>query len=54
MMIPGGPELLIIVAIIVLLFGAAKIPKLARSIGQAQGEFERARTEYDELDDDTA
>jgi len=51
MIIPGGPELLIIVGIIVLLFGASKIPKLARSIGQAQGEFELARQEYEDGDE---
>lgn len=36
---PQGPELLIILFVIVLLFGGAKLPKLARSLGQAQQEF---------------
>ncbi len=36
---PGGPEWLIIAGVIVLLFGGAKLPKLARSLGQAQNEF---------------
>jgi sec-independent protein translocase protein TatA len=45
--LPGGPELLIIVAVIVLLFGANKIPKLARSTGQAMGEFRRGREEIE-------
>jgi sec-independent protein translocase protein TatA len=35
----GGPEMLIILAVVVLLFGGAKIPQLARSIGQAKREF---------------
>jgi sec-independent protein translocase protein TatA len=35
----GGPEMLIILAVFVLLFGGAKIPQLARSIGQAKREF---------------
>jgi len=48
MMIPGGFELVLVVGIILLLFGAAKIPKLARSIGQAQGEFDQARQQYDD------
>ena len=48
MMVPGGFELVLVVGIILLLFGAAKIPKLARSVGQAQGEFEKARSEYEE------
>ncbi len=32
---PSGPELLIILAIIILIFGAAKLPALARSMGQS-------------------
>jgi sec-independent protein translocase protein TatA len=35
----GAPELLIVLALVVVLFGGAKIPKLARSLGQAQKEF---------------
>lgn len=35
----GGPELLLVLAILVLLFGARKVPELARSIGQAFGEL---------------
>ena len=58
--IPAGPELLIILLVMVLLFGANKIPKLARSTGQAMGEFKKGREEVeDELknmqsDDDDA
>ncbi|PSQ08285.1 hypothetical protein BRC93_15680 [Halobacteriales archaeon QS_5_70_15] len=43
--IPGGPELLVILFIAVLLFGANKIPKLARSSGEAIGEFQKGREE---------
>lgn len=39
----GGPELLIILALVVLLFGANKLPELARSAGQASGEFRKGR-----------
>ncbi|MFC6825961.1 Sec-independent protein translocase subunit TatA/TatB [Halopelagius fulvigenes] len=46
--IPGGPELLIVLLVLVLLFGANKIPKLARSTGQAMGEFKRGRNEIEE------
>jgi sec-independent protein translocase protein TatA len=46
--IPGGPELLIVLLVLVLLFGANKIPKLARSTGQAMGEFQRGRNEIEE------
>ncbi|MBP1986743.1 Sec-independent protein translocase subunit TatA/TatB [Halolamina salifodinae] len=50
--IPGGPELIIILLVLVLLFGANKIPKLARSTGQAMGEFQKGRQELNqELED---
>ena len=39
------PELLIILVIIVVFFGAAKIPQLARSFGKAKGEFEKGARE---------
>jgi sec-independent protein translocase protein TatA len=37
----GGPELLIILVIALLLFGGTQLPKLARSLGQAQKEFKK-------------
>lgn len=37
----GAPELLIILLVILLLFGGAKLPKLARSLGEAQKEFKQ-------------
>jgi sec-independent protein translocase protein TatA len=45
--VPGGPELLIILGIAVLLFGANKLPALARSSGQALGEFKKGRQEIE-------
>jgi len=36
-----GWDIVIVLAIIALLFGGAKLPKLARSIGSAKGEFEK-------------
>ena len=36
----GPLELLLILALILLLFGGAKLPKLARSLGEAKKEFE--------------
>lgn len=36
----GVPELLIILLVVLLLFGAARLPKLARSLGEAKREFE--------------
>ena len=38
----GTPELLIILVVVLLLFGGAKLPKLARSLGEAKQEFERS------------
>ena len=35
----GAPEMLIIMAVVLLLFGSTRLPKLARSLGQAQQEF---------------
>lgn len=42
---PGLWQILIVVAIIAILFGAKKIPELARSIGKAKGEFKKGLVE---------
>lgn len=39
MSLPGGTELLLILAVVMLLFGAKKLPELARSMGRAGTEF---------------
>jgi sec-independent protein translocase protein TatA len=39
MNLPGGSELIIILLVLLLLFGASRLPKLARSMGQAGKEF---------------
>jgi sec-independent protein translocase protein TatA len=36
----GGPELLIVLVIVLLLFGSTKLPSLARSLGSAKREFD--------------
>ena len=36
---PSGPELFIVLAIVLLFFGGSQLPKLARNLGQAQKEF---------------
>jgi sec-independent protein translocase protein TatA len=46
--VPGGMEMVVILLIAVLLFGANKIPKLARSTGQAMGEFQKGRQQVEE------
>lgn len=40
-----GWEWVIILAIIILIFGAKKIPEIARSLGRAAGEFRKGRME---------
>lgn len=37
----GTPELIVILVILVLLFGAAKLPKLAKSIGESMKELKK-------------
>lgn len=37
----GPTELIIVLLVVLVLFGGAKLPKLARSMGQAQSEFKR-------------
>jgi sec-independent protein translocase protein TatA len=44
----GGPELLIVLAVVLLIFGSKKVPELARSLGKAQKEFK------DGMKEDTA
>ena len=45
----GSTELMIILLIVVLVFGASAIPKLAKSIGKARREFEKAAKDVDEV-----
>ena len=48
MMFVGGYEWVWIIVIVgVLLFGAKKIPELARTLGKAKGEFEKGKIEGD-------
>ena len=43
----GAPELLIVLVVILVLFGGAKLPKLARSLGSATKEFKAGQIEGD-------
>lgn len=49
----GGPELLIILAVLILLFGAKKLPELAKGLGKSVNEFKKASKEA-EADEEKA
>ena len=49
---PGGPEMIFIVFVILLLFGAKKIPDLARGMGKGIREFKDATKEIKKEVDD--
>lgn len=43
----AGPDLIIILLIVLLLFGAKKLPELARGMGQAVREFSKAKDDFE-------
>lgn len=43
----AGPDLIIILLIVLLLFGAKKLPELAKGMGQAVREFTKAKDEFE-------
>jgi sec-independent protein translocase protein TatA len=43
----GGQELIWVFIIVLLLFGAKKLPELARGVGKSMGEFKKAREEFE-------
>jgi len=46
----GMQELIIILVIVVILFGATRLPEIGRGIGQAIRNFKKATSEPDEID----
>lgn len=49
---PGLPEMLIVMLIVLVLFGGAKLPSLMRNLGKSANEFKRGMAETS--DDDSA
>ena len=48
----GTSEIILIVLVVIILFGASKIPELARSLGKATGEFKKGKQDLEnELSD---
>ena len=43
----GTQEIILIFLVLLLLFGAKKLPELARGIGKSMGEFKKAREEFE-------
>jgi sec-independent protein translocase protein TatA len=43
----GNMEILVIAILVLVLFGAKKLPTFARSIGKSMGEFKKARQEFE-------
>ncbi len=48
---PGWIQFLIVVILIAVLFGAKKIPELARALGKAKGEFKKGLAEGEAAED---
>jgi sec-independent protein translocase protein TatA len=46
LVIPGPTEWVVILVIVLVLFGAKKLPELARGLGQGLNEFRKARDEF--------
>jgi sec-independent protein translocase protein TatA len=44
----GHQEMMIIFLIVLLLFGAKKLPELAKGLGKSTGEFKKARSEFED------
>jgi sec-independent protein translocase protein TatA len=45
--IPSGPDLIILLVIVLVLFGAKRLPELARGLGQSVNEFKKAKDEFE-------
>ena len=46
--IPSGPDLIVLLIIVIVLIGAKRLPEIARSLGQSVHEFKKAKQEFEE------
>lgn len=46
----GMPELIVVLIIVIVLFGASRLPEIGRGVGQAIKNFKKATSEPDEID----
>ena len=53
-MTPGPTEVIVILLLVLLLFGAKRLPELARSLGKSLNEFKRGRDESERSEQDEA
>lgn len=44
---PSGQDLLVLLVIVLILFGAKRLPELARGLGQSVNEFKKAKEEFE-------
>lgn len=47
-LMPGGGELMLILAVVLLFFGGSKLPQLAKGLGQSVKEFKKATKDDDD------
>ncbi len=45
--LPSGPDMIVISILVLVLFGAKKLPVFARSLGRSMGEFRKAKEEFE-------
>ncbi|MGB0115035.1 MAG: twin-arginine translocase TatA/TatE family subunit [Ilumatobacteraceae bacterium] len=49
----GGPEMIIVLILVLVLFGGSQLPKLAKNLGKAQKEFKDGMADANKPDEST-